>query len=81
MQFLTLAIKALALLPVLIEAIKCVEAAIPGQGHGEQKLAIIRGVLESVAGQGNELMPLLEKLIAMIVDIFNFTGVFSKTSK
>jgi hypothetical protein len=78
MQWITLAIKALALLPALIEAIKCVEAAIPGQGKGEQKLAVIRGVLETVAGESNEMLPLIEKLVAKIVDIFNFTGAFKK---
>jgi hypothetical protein len=47
MNVITLTRTVLALLPVVIEAIKMVEALIPGNGKGEQKLAMVRTLLES----------------------------------
>ena len=41
------------LLPLIIEIIKAIEAAIPGKGKGEEKLEAVREILEvsdSVAG-------------------------------
>lgn len=46
MKFIEAAKLILSLLPVLIQAIKAAEEAIPGQGKGEAKLAMIRGILE-----------------------------------
>lgn len=59
------------LLPMLIELIKSVEAAIPGQGKGEQKLVMIRQILEVTDDTVAQLWPTLEKVIAVLVKTFN----------
>lgn len=59
------------LIPMLIELIKSVEAAIPGQGKGEQKLAMIRQILEVTDDAVGQLWPTLEKVIAILVKTFN----------
>jgi hypothetical protein len=70
-----------SILPMLIEAIKTVEAAVPGQGNGEQKLAVVRSVLESsyeVAGNINfeSVWDSIRKVVNALVSVFNKTGVF-----
>lgn len=76
---------ALGLLPVLIAAIHAVEEAIPGEGRGEQKLAMIRAALQVAYDTSEEVLPQFETiwkmmapLISMTVTTFNQTGVFSK---
>lgn len=59
------------LLPVLIEIIKTVEAAIPGEGKGEAKLAMVRQILEVTDNSITQLWPTLEKVIAVLVQAFN----------
>lgn len=59
------------LIPMLIDLIKSVEAAIPGQGKGEQKLAMIRQILEVTDDAVGQLWPTLEKVIAILVKTFN----------
>jgi hypothetical protein len=66
------------MLPFLIEAIKALEEAIPGQGQGEQKLAAIRTMIEILYEPAKEIMPLIEKVIGVLVNTFNATGVFRK---
>lgn len=72
--------------PVLIQAMKSVEEAIPGQGKGEQKLAAVRGILEVVASATNSatfaaLWPMLEGVAKVLVTAFNATGIFSRGSR
>lgn len=59
------------LIPALIEVIKAVEAAIPGEGKGEQKLVMVRGILEATDGAISQMWPNLEKVITVIVSTFN----------
>lgn len=71
------------LIPLLIQAIKAIEEAIPGKGRGEQKLAAVREILESAAefAGGNalkELWPIIQRVVASLVSLFNSTGVFKK---
>lgn len=73
-------------LPVLIQAVKAIEEAIPGQGKGEQKLAAVRGILEGIASATNNatfaaLWPMLETAAKVIVTAFNATGIFSCGSR
>jgi hypothetical protein len=68
----------LLMLPFLIEAIKALEEAIPGQGKGEQKLAAVRALLEIVYPPAEEIMPTIERVIGILVSTFNATGVFRK---
>lgn len=66
------------LIPVIIEIMKAIEAAIPGEGQGEKKLAAVRGILELSVDGFNQLWPSLEKVIKLLVDVFNSTAVFKK---
>ena len=68
----------LSLIPALIQAIKAIEEAIPGEGKGEQKLAAIREIIETVHDGASALWPTLAKVIATLVATFNKTGVFAK---
>jgi hypothetical protein len=64
------------LFPLMIQTIKAVEDAIPGTGKGEAKLAMVRGVLESVDLGTASIWPAIEKVIAAIVATFNKIGEF-----
>ena len=66
------------LIPVIIEIIKAIEEAIPGQGQGEKKLAAVRGILESTVEGFNNLWPNVEKIIPIVVSALNAAGVFKK---
>jgi len=92
MKFISIARLLLSLLPVLIEAIKAAEEAIPGEGKGEAKLALIRTILElaytstndvadkfdDVANKFDDVWPMIQKTIGSIVATFNKLGVFKK---
>lgn len=66
------------LIPSLIVAMKAVEEAIPGNGAGEQKLALIRGILETADGAVAGLWPKIKPVIDMLVAAFNSAGIFKK---
>lgn len=72
-----------ALLPMLIEAIKAAEAAIPGSGKGEQKLALVRGMLQAayeaatdVDNTFEEVWPAINKTINTVVTSLKAAGLF-----
>lgn len=84
-KFLELAKLILSLIPVIIDTIKAIEAAIPGEGKGEQKLAMVRGALESVyevspaiSSSFDELWGAISKVVSLTVGIFNATGAFDE---
>ena len=66
----------LSLVPALIDAIKAIEAAIPGQGKGEQKLAAIREIMEASYDNVSVIWPYVSKTIGVLVGLFNNTGAF-----
>ena len=66
------------LIPAIIDIMKAVEDAIPGQGQGEKKLAAVRGILESTVEGFNNLWPNVEKIIPIVVSALNAAGVFKK---
>lgn len=66
------------LLPIIIEIIKAVEASIPGTGKGEQKLVAVREMLEMADVSIAQMWPSIEKMIGVLVRLFNNTGVFTK---
>lgn len=70
----------LQIVPALIEMIKAIEAAIPGTGKGEQKLAAVREIIETAYEQSGEIWPVVQKVIGILVSLFNSTGAFT-TSK
>jgi hypothetical protein len=75
----------LGLLPLIIDTIKAVEAAIPESGKGSEKLQLIRAVLENAWATANNvtatfeaIWPMLNGTITAIVTTFNKTGIFKK---
>lgn len=66
------------LIPVIIELIKAIEQAIPGESKGEAKLVAVREILEIVDGGTKNLWPQISLIISVLVKTFNTTGVFSK---
>jgi len=68
----------LKLLPLIIEVVKAIEAAIPGSSQGEAKLALVRGALEVADSSINNSLPTIEKVITLVVSLFNKTGTFTK---
>ena len=66
------------LIPAIIEVISAIEAAIPENGKGAEKLEAVRGILEASVEGFNQLWPSLEKVIKVLVDTFNAVGVFKK---
>ncbi len=68
---------------MLIEAIKAAEAAIPGTGKGEQKLVLVRGMLQAayeaatdVENTFEEVWPALNKTINTVVTSLKAAGLF-----
>lgn len=68
----------LSLIPSLIATIKAIEEAIPGQGAGEAKLALVREIMESAYGGITDLWPAIEKAVGLIVATMNKVGEFNK---
>jgi hypothetical protein len=84
-KFLSILKLIVSILPLLIDAIKAVEEAIPGVGKGEAKLAAVRSVMESsyqistdVQADFQEVWPVMENTVGGIVKGFNAAGVFKK---
>lgn len=69
----------LQLVPALIAALKAIEEAIPGEGKGEQKLAAVRGIIEVSHEKATQYLPAIEKVVAVLISVFNRTGVFAKS--
>lgn len=85
MKFLQIARLIVSLLPIIIDAVRSTEDAIPGKGEGEQKLTIVRTSLEAAYEMATdvdvtfmEIWPKIQKIIEILVRAFNATGVFRK---
>lgn len=66
------------LIPVIIELLKTIEAAIPEQGQGAAKLQAVRQILELTDNSIKEAWPMVQGVIEVLVKTFNTTGVFKK---
>lgn len=73
----------ITLLPVLIEAVTAIEAAMPQGGQGEAKLAAVRQILQGVYAATNELAvsfdrvwPALSATVSAVVALKNAAGQF-----
>ncbi len=68
----------ISLLPSIIDAIKTIEAAVPNQGAGADKLALLKTMLQATydnsteaAGQFDKIWPVIQSSIGGLVNIFN----------
>lgn len=84
-SFLTIVKLLLSLGPDLIKFIQKLEEIIPGQGKGEQKLAMLRAYMESLWSGAGEMLPTFEEVwpkiqsvVSGIVAAFNAIGIFKK---
>lgn len=75
----------LSLLPMIIEAVKAIEAALPDGGKGEAKLALVRqaiaagySVATDTVASFEAMWPAIERTVAAVVALFNAVGVFKK---
>ena len=75
----------ISLIPLLIQAIKAIEQAIPESGKGTEKLEAIRGMMESsyeasnkLTGSFEQLWPAVQGTIKSLIIAFNNTGIFKK---
>lgn len=75
----------LSIFPALINAIKTIEASIPVDGKGAEKLELLKGVMQTTFENSTkavstfeQVWPMLQSVIVSIVNAFNATGVFNK---
>jgi mannose/fructose/N-acetylgalactosamine-specific phosphotransferase system component IID len=75
----------LELIPIIIAAVRAIEAAMPENGLGAAKLAAIRMAIEAAfdgvsdaLGAFSDVWPRIERIVAGIVASLNATGVFRK---
>lgn len=73
----------LSIFPALISAIKTIEASIPVDGKGAEKLELVKNVMqatfdnsEKAVSTFEQIWPMLQSVITSIVNAFNSTGVF-----
>jgi len=78
----------LKLLPVVLEAVRAVESAIPLPGQGTKKLDLILEVLKSAYDASSDLakefswqklVAVVVPMITRIVDLHNELGLFTKS--
>lgn len=67
----------LSLLPAIIRAVKEIEEVFPESGMGSVKLRLIREVLESTVDGISTIWPTIQRIIALVVKVFNESEVFS----
>ena len=68
----------LQIIPALIGVITAVEAAIPGAGQGEAKLAAIKEMMIAVDSEVDNIWAPLTAVITILVNLFNKLGIFNK---
>lgn len=85
MKFLAAARLIIALMPILIAAIKSAEEVFPENGNGSTKLALVRGLIEAAYSTAtdtestfDEAWPTIKRAVDSIVAIFNNSKMFQK---
>ena len=85
MQWLTILKAVLTLLPLIIDAVRAIEAAFPASNAGAAKSAAIRATLESAYKVANDasvafdsLWPAIQTAINAVVGVANSVGAFKK---
>lgn len=88
MHFIEMFKLVLSIFPLLIQAVKTLEAAVPQTGKGAEKLEALRSVLEVSYENSNKaygafeaVWPTLKSVAENIVKLFNSTGLFKKSGE
>ena len=80
----------LKLLPVILEAVRALESAIPLPGQGKKKLDLILDIIKSAYDASSslakdvsfeKLVAVIVPMIARIVDLHNALGLFQKPAQ
>jgi hypothetical protein len=86
-NFIALAKTVLSLLPVIIQAVQAVEAALPAQGQGAAKLELVKSTLQAAfatatdaVGTFEGLWSTLQPVVSSVVAFMNSTGIFKKSA-
>ena len=74
-------LKIMRLLPLIMTAVKTVEAMIPVSGAGKDKLDAVLGIVEDTTGDVAEVLPMVTKIVARFVNLGNATGTFTTSAK
>lgn len=69
-----------AMLPALVDLLKALEMALPKSGMGSEKLATARKIIEATFDGAKEIWPTIEKVIGVLVGLFNTAGIFRTTA-
>lgn len=84
-QFIQILKLVLTILPLILDAVKAIEAALPEGGKGSAKLQMIKDVLQAsystasdISMSFDQLWPTLEKTVTAVVTLYNSTGAFKK---
>lgn len=68
----------LQLIPVLIDIMKKIEETIGASNQGVEKLEAVRKILAEIYPHLMDSWSVIEKIIAVLVNLFNMTGTFKK---
>ena len=83
MNFLIILKLVVQLLPMVLEAVKIAEHAIPVSGQGAAKLQFVKDILTTTVDLGTDVskedyLSAIEKTVTLAVKMLNSTGVFKK---
>lgn len=77
----------LSLFPLIINAVKTLEAFVPAQGKGAEKLEMLKTMLttsyeasDKAYGTFEQVWPVIQSTVTGIVNMFNSTGLFKKAN-
>lgn len=68
----------LNLLPVVIQVIRQLEDLFPESGQGKMKFQLVIQAIQTTQVVGTNMLPIVEKLVDVVVGIFNQFGIFKK---
>lgn len=66
------------MIPSIIDIIKKVEELYPETGAGQEKLQLVKDMLQAAYDGVSDAWPQIEKIVAFIVDFANRFGIFKK---
>ncbi|NBC46820.1 MAG: hypothetical protein GVY22_02270 [Gammaproteobacteria bacterium] len=69
----------LMILPAIIRAVKEIEDVLPETGLGAVKLRLVRESLEATVDGISDFWPMIQKVVALVVSVFNESGLFRKS--
>lgn len=68
----------LNLLPLVIQIVQQLESLFPENGQGRLKLELIVKTIQNTYDVSDKTLPIIEKMVNVVVDVFNQFGVFKK---